>query len=73
MTLCTYKIIELRVCETLEAIDNGSVNVSGVAVGSTANYTCNEGYQLKGPPIRTCQSDGTWSGMEPTCIGKRTC
>jgi hypothetical protein len=36
-------------------------------VGSTASYSCDEGYSLEGSQQRTCRSDGLWSGMEPTC------
>ena len=33
-----------------------------------ATYTCAAGYEtLTGNAARTCQSDGTWSGMAPTC------
>ena len=33
-----------------------------------ATYTCADGYEtLTGNAERTCQSDGTWSGMVPTC------
>ena len=62
--------IDVNNCETLEDIDNGSVSMTGVTPGSTATYNCNQDYQLKGPATRTCLSDGTWSGMEPTCIGE---
>ena len=61
---------EVNNCETLEDIDNGSVNMTGVTPGSTATYNCNQDYQLKGPATRTCLADGTWSGTEPTCIGE---
>ena len=54
-------------------IDNGQVDVSGgTAIGDTANYQCNEHFQLKGDNTRTCQEDGTWSGTAPTCLGKHT-
>ena len=65
--------VELHNCETLEDIDNGSVDMTGVTPGSTATYNCNQDYQLKGPATRTCLADGTWSGTEPTCIGESVC
>ena len=34
---------------------------------STAVYTCNTGYNLTGDMTRTCQANGTWSGIAPTC------
>ena len=58
-------------CPTLEDIPNGSVDMTGVTVGSTATYTCNDNYQLMGASTRMCQPNGTWSGEEPSCIGER--
>ena len=46
---------------------NGMVSFSATTPGSSATYTCNTGYQLVGTSPRTCQSDGTWSGSDPTC------
>ena len=41
---------------------------TGLTEGSNAIYTCNSGYQLSGERIRTCMSNGNWSGQEPTCL-----
>ena len=30
-------------------------------------FTCNAGYELSGSFIRTCQSDGSWSGTDTLC------
>ena len=49
---------------------NGQVSTSSTAVGGTATYTCNQGYTLAGSPMRTCESDRTWSGATPICDGK---
>ena len=38
--------------------------------GDTCSYTCDTGFVLTGNVMRTCGSDGSWSGSEPTCIGK---
>ena len=36
-----------------------------------ATYTCDVNFELvNGPQTRMCQTDGTWSGIEPTCQGK---
>lgn len=48
---------------------NGRVVLMGRTVGSQATYDCNEGFNLEGNETRTCQSDGMWSGNEPTCEG----
>ena len=43
---------------------------SGVTPGSTVVYHCVAGslVTLSGQSIRTCQSDGTWSGTTPSCV-----
>ena len=49
------------------------VDAPSTTSGSTAEYTCAEGYtDIDGDVERTCQRDGTWSGDEPTCdpVGK---
>ena len=30
-------------------------------------FSCVEGYHPSGSTLRTCQSDGTWSGSSVTC------
>ena len=32
--------------------------------GDTCIFKCNTGYELTGSGIRTCQSDGSWSGSD---------
>lgn len=45
---------------------NGSVSVN--VNGSTATYTCFEGYTINGLPSRACQAaTATWEGNDPTC------
>ena len=41
-----------------------------LAPGGVATYTCDSGFTLVGDPTRICGSDGTWSGMAPTCERK---
>ena len=33
----------------------------------TCSFTCNTGYELTGSDIRTCQSNGSWSGSDDVC------
>ena len=39
-------------------------------LNTVATYTCTNGYTLSGDTIRTCGSDGGWSGSAPTCQGE---
>ena len=51
---------------------NGIFDVSrGTTYQSVARYICNEGYQLVGIPLVTCQEDEQWSGPSPTCMSKK--
>ena len=59
-------------CPSLPYPGNGMISCSlgdyGVAsYEDTCSYTCNTGYELTGSNTRNCQSDGTWSGNDPTC------
>ena len=55
-------------CCSLEDPVNGQVELSNTTLGSTANYTCNQGYSLgNGSSTRTCEADGEWSGNPPSC------
>ena len=61
-----------QTCDVLPNPTNGLVTITrlgspGILPGSKAVYTCNGGYEINGNSIRDCQSDGTWSGSEPTC------
>ena len=33
----------------------------------TCSFTCDTGYELTGSENRTCQSDGSWSGIIAMC------
>ena len=56
-------------CPSLSDPLNGGVTWTSLSVGSIATYTCNSGFELVGNEMRTCQSDGVWSGEEPVCTG----
>ena len=63
-------------CTILDDPENGRVTFTpGVVatietgLGAVANYTCNEGYDLVGDTLRTCEANGQWDGGEPTCMG----
>ena len=54
-------------CGPLAAPVNGTVVISNTTFGSTATYTCIDGYFLTGETTRTCGSDGIWSDSDLTC------
>ena len=54
-------------CGSLFAPENGTLTINGTTFASTANYSCNEGYNITGDEMRTCQENGSWIGQDPAC------
>ena len=59
-------------CLILNMPTNGVISCSlrddGVySYEDTCSFTCNTGYELTGSNIRTCRSDGSWSGSDVVC------
>ena len=73
ITICAYHCFMLHVivcsgyCDEPLAPANGVINSTGNMEGDTVTYICNEGYNLSGDANRTCQSNGSWSGIPPKC------
>ena len=65
--LCVSAVVD---CGSLDDPDNGQVNFSNTTFESTANYTCDLGYNLNGNSTRTCEASGEWSGDPPSCERK---
>ncbi len=59
-------------CGPLDYPKHGGVSITGTEVGSTATYSCIEGYVLDGVAMRQCQVNGEWSEDEPHCKSKDT-
>ena len=63
-------------CTSLTLI-NGDVSYSISAidgrypVGSTASFTCSDGYIRNGLDSSTCMITGEWMDELPTCIGEK--
>ena len=65
----------LRPGPSLTAPNDGMISCSlgGNGIpdsGETCNITCNTGYQLMGSVMRTCQSNGSWSGNDAICTSE---
>jgi hypothetical protein len=58
----------IKDCGPLTAPKDGSVSAPTTTYGSTATYSCAAGFGPSGSSTRTCQLDGTWDGMQPTCV-----
>ena len=59
-------------CAPLPSIPNGRVVGSSTIAGASVLFFCDSGYMLSSSSatFRTCQSSGSWTGSQPTCIGK---
>ncbi|XP_078687665.1 uncharacterized protein LOC144919890 [Branchiostoma floridae x Branchiostoma belcheri] len=58
-----------KLCQQLMAPSNGNIH-GGSSYGDVVTYYCDAGYEISGDEERTCQSDQTWSGTQPTCARK---
>ncbi|XP_067002634.2 P-selectin [Anabrus simplex] len=54
-------------CPDPPEVHGGTVETSGRRAGSTATYTCQNGFILFGQPVLSCSLGGEWSGKAPTC------
>ncbi|XP_041127082.1 E-selectin-like [Polyodon spathula] len=54
-------------CHTLEAPQNGSINCSDFGYNSSCQFSCAEGFALKGAESLTCRASGQWTGEPPQC------
>jgi hypothetical protein len=55
-------------CGPITGIENGLASApDGTTEGAVANYWCMERFNLVGNATRTCQSNGAWSGEQPSC------
>ncbi|XP_022255975.1 protein lev-9-like [Limulus polyphemus] len=55
------------ICPYLENPENGNVVYTERTYRAKAQYTCDEGFLLKGPEERKCQENKTWSELQPSC------
>ena len=65
----SFSLLEI-LCPGLDAPANGTVDVPSRTVGSMATYSCDDGFRLvDGSTTRTCEENGQWTGLQPTCEG----
>ncbi|XP_067016833.1 sushi, von Willebrand factor type A, EGF and pentraxin domain-containing protein 1-like isoform X2 [Acropora muricata] len=56
-------------CGPLQRPDHGDIiQQVGTTFGNRIVFECTDkGYEIRGSKVRTCQSDGSWSGLPTTC------
>lgn len=57
-------------CGAPKKIVNGTITGSRFQYKDQITYKCNPGSGLSGNDVRTCQLNGLWSGIDPSCICK---
>lgn len=70
LLLCSLNWIEAKSCPYPSVPLYARVGLSdpvNLRSGSTAEYKCDDGYELFGSNVRTCSSSGKWSGDLPYC------
>ena len=68
IAIINFFLIEIIVtCPRLSDPRNGDVDLTGLRVGSKASYSCDRGFKLQGNQVRHCQSNGRWTGQDPSC------
>ncbi|KAL9989269.1 hypothetical protein ACROYT_G003802 [Oculina patagonica] len=61
------RLCRAKDCGNLPPPKNGSVIGNQTTYPNKLSFSCNEGFNLLGPPVRRCEADGIWSGEQPTC------
>ncbi|XP_067016849.1 sushi, von Willebrand factor type A, EGF and pentraxin domain-containing protein 1-like isoform X1 [Acropora muricata] len=56
-------------CGPLQRPNHGNIiEIVGTTFGNRIVFECTrKGYEIRGSKVRTCQSDGSWSGLPTTC------
>ncbi|KAI0222756.1 hypothetical protein LSAT2_025993 [Lamellibrachia satsuma] len=55
-------------CGVLKTPSHGSRNGNSDVVNSTVKFSCDHGFRLDGSVQRNCTDEGTWDGVDTTCI-----
>lgn len=58
-------------CGKLTLPEHGSVAGESTRYPNTITYSCEVGYEIEGPAVRSCQANGTWSENEAETSCKR--
>ena len=67
----TVQLLHTATCPELQEPQNGTLSLSnGRAAGSSATYTCDEGFISSGSLSRVCRNTGQWTGTDVICQRK---
>ena len=57
-------------CGHLAAPMSGSSSGDSTVFPNSVLFNCDPGFILNGSSARTCQANGTWSGLPTLCVGR---
>ena len=57
-------------CGPLPVPINGSSSGASTVFPNNVLFNCDHGFILSGSTMRTCQPNGTWSGLPSLCSGR---
>ncbi|XP_065181756.1 CUB and sushi domain-containing protein 3-like isoform X3 [Sycon ciliatum] len=55
-------------CQVLSQPALGSMTVNGLMFSNTTTFVCTSPYVPMDSAVRTCEINGQWSGVQPTCV-----
>ncbi|KAJ8264095.1 hypothetical protein GJAV_G00145100 [Gymnothorax javanicus] len=58
---------DLKSCSNPGPLINGKIHIADIVFQSIINFTCAEGYVLRGANTSECMHDGSWSHPVPQC------
>ena len=64
--LCLHAVVVIY-CPDLDDPGNGTKNTNETSCGTTAQFSCDQCYELKRYEQLSCLPNGTWNGEEPNC------
>lgn len=68
--LCNFIFFVAVDCGSLPAPMNGSSHGVATVFPNGIQFRCEPGFILSGSAERTCQPNGTWSGVTTVCTGR---
>ena len=67
----SHLLVLAKDCGPLDVPSNGSMSGDRTTYPHELSFLCDEGFILRGSKVRSCTSEGTWSGTSASCEGTK--
>ena len=57
-----------RMCPSIGSLQHGLIHENPFWKGEHVLFSCDPGYCLKGSSERVCLENGSWTGVQPSCV-----